>query len=50
MVEMVEILKVGITDTVKRLSAMVEMIEILNMLKCPIEENLPTNLLICMYR
>ena len=46
MVEMVEILKV-ITDMVKILSTMVEMVEIL---KCPIEENLSTNLLICMYR
>ncbi len=46
MVEMVEIPKV-ITDTVKILSTIVEMVEILN---CPIEENLSTNLLICMYR
>ena len=46
MVEMVEILKV-ITDTVKILSTIVEMVEIL---KCPIEENLSTDLLICMYQ
>ncbi len=63
MVEMVEILKVVITDTVKILSTIVEMVEILKVvitdsvklqmvetLKCPIEENLSTKLLICMYQ